>query len=82
MKTAPAAIAVIAATLMISGPGSTAGNAEAVVPKNHKRLVIIDQDAYGPAGSNLQAILLLLQAPEVEVLGITKIGRASCRERV
>ena len=71
MKTAPAAIAVIAATLMISGPGSTAGNAEAVVPKNHKRLVIIDQDAYGPAGSNLQAILLLLQAPEVDVLGIT-----------
>ncbi len=37
----------------------------------HKRMVIIDQDAYGPAGSNLQAILMLLQASEVEVLGIT-----------
>jgi inosine-uridine nucleoside N-ribohydrolase len=36
-----------------------------------RRLVIIDQDAYGPAGSNLQAILMLLQAPDVEVLGIT-----------
>ena len=36
-----------------------------------KRMVIIDQDAYGPAGSNLQAILMLLQASDVEVLGIT-----------
>ena len=36
-----------------------------------KRKVIIDQDAFGPATSNLQAILLLLQAKNVEVLGIT-----------
>jgi inosine-uridine nucleoside N-ribohydrolase len=36
-----------------------------------KRKVIIDQDAFGPAGSNLQAILMLLQASDVEVLGIT-----------
>jgi purine nucleosidase len=36
-----------------------------------RRKVIIDQDAFGPAGSNLQAILMLLQAREVEVLGIT-----------
>lgn len=36
-----------------------------------KRKIIIDQDAFGPASSNLQAILMLLQAPDVEVLGIT-----------
>jgi purine nucleosidase len=36
-----------------------------------KRKVIIDQDAFGAAGSNMQAILLLLQAKDVEVLGIT-----------
>lgn len=36
-----------------------------------RRKVIIDQDAFGPASSNLQAILLLLQAKDVEVLGIT-----------
>ena len=36
-----------------------------------RRKVIIDQDAYGPAGSNMQAILLLLQSKDVEVLGIT-----------
>jgi purine nucleosidase len=35
------------------------------------RKVIIDQDAFGPAGSNLQAILMLLQSPGVELLGIT-----------
>jgi inosine-uridine nucleoside N-ribohydrolase len=36
-----------------------------------RRKVIIDQDAFGPASSNLQAILMLLQASDVEVLGIT-----------
>src|SRR3984957_5452740 len=36
-----------------------------------RRKVIIDQDAFGPAGSNLQAILMLLQADDVDVLGIT-----------
>lgn len=39
--------------------------------ENGRRKVIFDQDAFGPAGSNLQAILLLLQAPDVELLGIT-----------
>jgi purine nucleosidase len=36
-----------------------------------RRKVIIDQDAFGPASSNLQAILMLLQASDVYVLGIT-----------
>lgn len=36
-----------------------------------KRKVIIDQDAIGPGGPNLQPILMVLQAPDVEVLGIT-----------
>src|ERR1700727_3038617 len=36
-----------------------------------RRKVIIDQDAFGPASSNLQAILMLLQAKDVDVLGIT-----------
>ena len=33
-----------------------------------KRKVIIDQDAAGPAGSDQQAILLLIQSPQTEVL--------------
>jgi inosine-uridine nucleoside N-ribohydrolase len=36
-----------------------------------RRKVIIDQDTFGPAGSNLQAVLMLLQSRDVEVLGIT-----------
>jgi len=36
-----------------------------------KRKVIIDQDAFGPGGPNLQPILMVLQASDVEVLGIT-----------
>lgn len=36
-----------------------------------KRLVIIDQDAMGPGGPNLQPILMVLQSPDVQVLGIT-----------
>ena len=37
----------------------------------NRRKVIIDQDAFGPGGSNLQAILMVVQAPGVEVLGVT-----------
>ena len=38
-----------------------------------KRKVIIDQDAAGPAGTDQQAILLLIQAQPTEVLGITVV---------
>lgn len=38
-----------------------------------KRKIIIDQDAAGPAGSDAQAILLLIQSPQTEVLGITVV---------
>jgi purine nucleosidase len=43
----------------------------AAVPK---RKIIIDQDAFGPGGPNLQPILMVLQAPDVEVLGITTVS--------
>ena len=39
-----------------------------------KRLVVIDQDGSGPAGSNQMAMMLLLQAPQVQVLGITMVS--------
>ena len=35
-----------------------------------RRKVIIDQDTLGPATSNLQAVALLVQSPDTEVLGI------------
>ena len=38
-----------------------------------RRKVIIDQDAAGPAGTDQQSMLLLLQSPKTEVLGITVV---------
>src|SRR5205809_5028831 len=35
-----------------------------------RREVIIDQDMFGPGGSNMNSVLMLLQAPDVDVLGI------------
>src|ERR1035438_709311 len=48
-----------------------------------KRKIIIDQDAAGPAGSDQQAILLLVQSPQTDVLGITVVtGDAWLTEEV
>ncbi len=48
-----------------------------------RRKVIIDQDAFGPGGSNMQSILLVIQSPDVEVLGITiESGDGWCAENV
>jgi len=48
-----------------------------------KRKIIIDQDAAGPGGSDQQAILLLVQSPQTEVLGITVVtGDAWLKEEV
>src|ERR1051326_2114074 len=45
-----------------------------------KRLVIIDQDAAGPAGTDQQSILVFIQAPNVEVLGLTVVTGGACRD--
>jgi purine nucleosidase len=39
-----------------------------------KRKVIIDQDARGPATTDQQSILVFLQSPEVETLGVTVVS--------
>jgi inosine-uridine nucleoside N-ribohydrolase len=38
-----------------------------------KRKIIIDQDAAGPTGTDQQSMLLLIQSPQTEVLGITVV---------
>src|SRR5690242_4802709 len=38
-----------------------------------KRKIVIDQDAAGPGGTDQQSILLLIQSPQTEVLGITVV---------
>ncbi|MDE3201506.1 MAG: nucleoside hydrolase [Acidobacteriota bacterium] len=45
-----------------------------------KRLVLIDQDGSGPGGSNQMAMLVLLQSPDVQVLGITMVTGNAWRD--
>src|SRR6202522_1460400 len=39
-----------------------------------KRMVLIDQDGLGPGGSDQMAMMVLLQSPKAEVLGITMVS--------
>lgn len=56
-------LVILLATLSLATPPAAA--------QAPKRLVVIDQDAAGPAGSDQMSMLVLLQAPQVDVLGIT-----------
>jgi inosine-uridine nucleoside N-ribohydrolase len=48
-----------------------------------KRKIIIDQDAAGPAGTDQQSMLLLIQSSQTEVLGVTVVtGDAWLKEEV
>jgi purine nucleosidase len=67
MKITVRIVSLALCILMLSGLAGVVHAADGAV----KRKVIIDQDAFGPATSNLQAILMLLQASDVDVLGIT-----------
>ena len=44
------------------------------------RLVLIDQDGSGPGGSNQMAMMVLLQSPQVQVLGITMVTGNAWRD--
>src|SRR5713226_5771050 len=39
-----------------------------------RRLVIIDQDGAGPGGTDQMAMMVLLQSPQAEVLGLTMVS--------
>lgn len=45
-----------------------------------KRRVIIDQDAAGPGGTDMQSILALMNSPETDVLGITVLTGDAWRD--
>ncbi|MFQ5694761.1 MAG: nucleoside hydrolase [Terriglobia bacterium] len=45
-----------------------------------KHKIIIDQDARGPATTDLQAVLVLVQSPEVEPLGVTVVSGDQWRD--
>jgi len=54
--------------------------AAAVTVAQTKRKVIIDEDAAGPGGTDMQAILALINSPETEVLGITVLTGDAWRD--
>ena len=45
-----------------------------------RRKIIIDEDCSGPGGSNMQTLLMLIQSPQVEVLGITVVSGDQWRD--
>ena len=45
-----------------------------------KRKLIIDQDAAGPGGTDMQAILALINSPDTDVLGITVLTGDAWRD--
>jgi len=45
-----------------------------------KRMVLIDQDGSGPGGSNQMAMMVLLESPQVNVLGITMVTGNAWRD--
>lgn len=45
-----------------------------------RRKIIINEDCSGPAGSNLQTLLVLIQSRQVEVLGVTVVSGDQWRD--
>ena len=45
-----------------------------------RRKIIVNEDCSGPGGSNMQTLALLIQAPQVEVLGITVVSGDQWRD--
>src|SRR6202046_4798033 len=45
-----------------------------------RRKVIINEDCSGPGGSNMQTLLMMIQSPLVEVLGITVVSGDQWRD--
>jgi inosine-uridine nucleoside N-ribohydrolase len=45
-----------------------------------RRKVIINEDCSGPGGSNIQTLMMMIQSPHVEVLGITVVSGDQWRD--
>lgn len=52
----------------------------AFAPAQARRKVIINEDFAGPGGSNMQTLLMLVQSPQVEVLGATVVSGDQWRD--
>jgi purine nucleosidase len=56
------------------------GIASSSADETPKEKVILDQDALGPATSNLESLLMIIQSPQVDVMGITVISGDGWRD--
>lgn len=54
--------------------------AASIASAQPRRKIIINEDGSGPGGSNMQTLLLLIQSPQVEVLGITVVSGNQWRD--
>ena len=54
--------------------------ATALCAAQARRKVIINEDCSGPGGSNMQTLAVLIQSPQVEVLGITVVSGDQWRD--
>jgi purine nucleosidase len=45
-----------------------------------RRKVIINEDCSGPGGSNMQTLMIMIQSPRVEVLGVTVVSGDAWRD--
>jgi inosine-uridine nucleoside N-ribohydrolase len=45
-----------------------------------RRKVVINEDCSGPGGSNMQTLMVMIQSPQVEVLGITVVSGDAWRD--
>ncbi len=69
---------LLAMFLLLVGAYGASTQERPLIPE--KRLVLIDQDGSGPGGSNQMAMMVLLQSPRVQVLGITMVTGNSWRD--
>jgi len=65
------AFCLVIAWMLLANPSGRA---------QQRRKVIINEDCSGPGGSNLQTLLLLIQSPRVDVLGITVVSGDQWRD--
>lgn len=73
-----AALALAGVSLAISLRASAQDQSQ--TPSSTQKLVIADQDASGPGGSDMASLLVFLQSPEVRLLGVTVVTGDSWRD--
>jgi purine nucleosidase len=68
-------ISVVLGALLVNSLGwCAAPSAQAQKTPGQKIKVIADQDSAGPQGTNFLSLLMLLRAPEINLLGITTVS--------